>query len=278
MTGREWWFASVYPGTPSAMDAAVAGAGRWARQTVHDIGADCWYFIRYVDPTGVHVRLRIRAHPDALDGLAHRSGPLHELADSADPSPSATVHRRLIPEAGTLDVSGPPGVRLDVYEPELDKYGTDHLPDAERCFQESSELMLDLDTTTKPATGARAALAVHLMRQAANAVLTDAEIRDFWPYHRAYWGNSLRPLRLTKEALRSRLAVVTRAMEDTPPADGELDRLGSWSDALARRIHAAGPSRRVHLFFHHLHMSMNRLGYLPAEEAMLGLVASGGGM
>ncbi|WP_409464356.1 lantibiotic dehydratase C-terminal domain-containing protein [Amycolatopsis sp. GA6-003] len=271
MTGTEWWFARLYPGTPSGMDAAVAGAGAWARQTARDIDADCWYFIRYVDPTGVHVRLRLRAHPDALDELAERTGPLQEIVSSAAPSAP-----RLLPEAGTLDLAGPAGIRLGVYEPEVDKYGAGHLPDAERCFQESSELLLDLNAPARPANGARTALAVHLMRRAAAAALPAGEIGGFWAHHRSYWGNALRALRLPKDTLRSRVAAITLELDRAAPPAAELDRISEWSTLLARRISAAGPARRQHLLFHHVHMTLNRLGYLPAEEALLGFVAQAG--
>ncbi|EME52536.1 thiopeptide-type bacteriocin biosynthesis protein [Amycolatopsis decaplanina] len=276
MNGYEWWYARLYPGAVSGMDTVAAGASRWAKRTAGEIDARCWYFIRYLDATGVHIRLRIQADPDALDTLDERSGPLRELVATTD-RPPAPEHRRLIPEAGALDTPGPSGVRLGCYEPEIDKYGRDHLPDAETAFQDSSELMLDLDATSKAQPGARAGLAARLMREAAAAVLTEAEIREFWPFHRNYWGEHLRLLRQSKAALQKRLDTVVTTIGNHPPTETEIDLLRAWSDRLARRIHATAPSRRSRLFFHHLHMSMNRLGYLPAEEAMIGLAMIGGG-
>ncbi|OLZ47276.1 hypothetical protein BS330_35015 [Amycolatopsis keratiniphila subsp. nogabecina] len=276
VNGDEWWYARLYPGAASGMDTVAAGASRWAKRTAGEIDARCWYFIRYVDATGVHIRLRVRAAPDALDTLDGRCGPLRELVAATGGSRSP-AHRRLIPEAGTLDTPGPPGVRLGAYEPEVDKYGRGHLRDAEAAFQDSSELMLDLDATGKPQPGARAGLAAHLMREAATAVLTEAECREFWPFHRGYWGEHLRLLRLSKTTLQKRLDTVVATIAGHPPTEAELDLLRGWSDRLARRLHTSEPSRRPRLFFHHLHMSMNRLGYLPAEEAMIGLAMIGGG-
>ncbi|WP_370948454.1 thiopeptide-type bacteriocin biosynthesis protein [Amycolatopsis sp. cg5] len=274
MIGQEWWFARLYPGSPAAMDTVAAGASRWAKATVAEIGARYWYFIRYVDTSGVHIRLRIQADPDVLDELGGRLEPLHELVATAG---TDGENRRLLPEAGAMDIKGPPGVRLACYEPEVDKYGSDHLAGAEVAFRDSSELLLDLDATAKPQPGARAGLAAGLMREAASAVLTEAEQARFWPFHRSYWGEHLRQLRLSKQDLRARFDVVTAVVAEHPPNTAEVELLRDWSARLASVIHSAPPPRRSQLFFHHLHMTMNRLGYLPAEEAMLGLAVTGGG-
>ncbi|WP_406631943.1 hypothetical protein [Amycolatopsis sp. WGS_07] len=73
-------------------------------------------------------------------------------------------------------------------------------------------------------------------------------------------------IRSSKDTPRSRVAAINLELDCAAPPAADLDRISEWSALLARRISVAGPARRQQLLFHHVRMTLDRLGYLPRKR------------
>ncbi|MFJ7159588.1 lantibiotic dehydratase C-terminal domain-containing protein [Streptomyces sp. NPDC101118] len=269
---RDWWYVRVYPGGPGRMDAAVRTLVPWLAAQAGRLGSEEWFFIRYWDATGHHLRLRLRAgaaEVDALDAVAREE--LTGLLDTLEERPEDGVG--LLP--GALPPGSPArGVVPSLYAPELAKYGgPEGVAVAERIFHLDSAFCAALDLAALPRRYERAAHAVHFARALTARVLTEEERDVFWVHHRTRWGWQLR-LAAAGEQLRPLLGGVSAGVrEQGAPAPGARARLEAHADALAELVLQA-PGPRPHQLLHHLHMVMNRLGFPPGEEAALGMLAA----
>ncbi|MFJ6939980.1 lantibiotic dehydratase C-terminal domain-containing protein [Streptomyces sp. NPDC101132] len=269
---RDWWYVRVYPGGPGRMDAAVRTLVPWLAAQAARLGSEEWFFIRYWDATGHHLRLRLRAgaaEVDALDAVAREE--LTGLLDTLEERPEDAVG--LLP--GTLP-SGPSarGVVPSLYAPELAKYGgPEGVAVAERVFRLDSAFCAARDLAALPRRYERAAHAVHFARALTARVLPEEERDVFWVHHRTRWGWQLR-MAAAGEQLRPLLGAVSAGVrEQGAPAPDARERLEAHADALAGLVLRA-PGSRPHQLLHHLHMVMNRLGFPPGEEAALGMLAA----
>lgn len=191
-----------------------------------------WWFVRYVDPTGPHVRVRVRVpwserHPLRRD-LARALGP-------------GAVERRHTPETGKF--GGPAGVDR-----------------AERIAHASSETAVALGDV---ATGAAAA---HLMAVAQRSGSPAPFLHSYAWYWSGrgrlgpMWQERIRPLRASPETARA--AAAADRYRDDPTLTGYLRTLDA--------VLAEGPPARRWLdLVQHAHLMHNRLGLLPADEALL---------
>lgn len=268
---RDWWYVRVYPGGPGRMDAAVRTLVPWLAERAARIGSDEWFFLRYWDATGHHLRLRLRAGSDAVDALDATARPeLTGLLGSLEERPEDSVG--LLP--GALPPGSPArGVVPALYAPELAKYGgPDGVAVAERIFRLDSAFCAGSDLAALPRRYERAAHAVHFARALAERVLTPEERDVFWVRHRTRWGWQLR-MAAGGEQLRPLLGRVSAGVRELgPPAPGARERIEAHADAVAGLLLRA-PGARDHQLLHHLHMVMNRLGFPPGEEAALGMLA-----
>lgn len=122
--GSEWLFLKLY--TPSQHQDVLLTRHL---STLVDLatahGADRWFFIRYTDPDGHHLRVRFHGSPQRLWGEA-----VPELGRALD----EWRHRGLLA-----------AVRTDEYDPEFERYGgAGVLTAAEEVFQQDSRAALDL--------------------------------------------------------------------------------------------------------------------------------------
>ncbi|MEV4946225.1 lantibiotic dehydratase C-terminal domain-containing protein [Streptomyces sp. NPDC053755] len=268
---RDWWYVRVYPGGPRLMDAAVRTLVPWLAERAGRLGSEEWFFLRYWDATGHHLRLRLRAGADAvdaLDGAAREE--LTGLLDALEERPGDAVG--LLP--GALPPGSPArGVTPALYAPELGKYGgPDGVALAERVFHLDSAFCAGLDLAALPRRYERAAHAVYFARALVARVLTEEERDVFWVRHRTRWGWQLR-MAAGGEQLRPLLGGVAAGVRaQGVPAPGVRERVDAHADALADLVLRA-PGPRDHQLLHHLHMVMNRLGFPPGEEAALGMLA-----
>jgi hypothetical protein len=269
-----WWFLRAYPGSSAALDAAVAAIVPWARAQAVGLAASRWFFIRYVDESGPHVRLRVRLDPDAADALHSRRSEVDELLSAIAPGASPADGGPLVrPRSEAEHRPGPRGSRAGVYAPEHAKYGgAAGVRLAEHVFHDASELILDTGACRLPRRYDRAALAAELARQLLDATVRADQQLLFWEQHWRWWGSHLAFCDIeSPEAAR---AEVTAGLARTAVTADVHARIAAHVRTVVRHLAAAqrlpdSPATST-LVFHHLHMSMNRLGLHPPDEALVG--------
>ncbi|MGA4799952.1 lantibiotic dehydratase C-terminal domain-containing protein [Streptomyces lavendulocolor] len=280
----DWWYVRLYPGGLDHLDAAVTRSLPPLVELATEHGVDRWFFIQYTDWKGPHLRLRIHGPRDSVDRL-HSHLPqldreLSVLARKPAPSRESLVPLELRPFSGRHS-----GAEVALYEAEENKYGgAMGVRLAEEVFQHSSELALWGGHL--PRHPDRAALGVLLLRASAAALKVHDESIDtarFWQRHLAWWTNDAGR---QADTLRGRLRTAAEADGrgiGARAAEMALDptvlaHAQHWTQVLAAYLARASdeqvPYSPGHLIFHQAHMMCNRLGILPREEALLGIMAA----
>ncbi|MFI6604806.1 thiopeptide-type bacteriocin biosynthesis protein [Nonomuraea sp. NPDC050536] len=205
-------------------------------------GIERWFFLRFTDRWGPHIRLRLAGPPDRISEVRRLARQVFEIQDAWPNRLAESWH----------------GARLSLYEPELAKYGgVAGVASAERVFQASSELALSL--TGPGCRERRLATALAITRMAVE-LLPPAGRRSFL-YHMAwYWTGQDQERRA-----RIRLLACRRPVEPAPLSGSEVDLHGHHLE----RALAEGPRTAPHLLFHFIHTTNNRLGLNVLEEALI---------
>lgn len=258
------------------MDEAARLLGPWLQARAAEVDASAWFFIRYFDMTGQHLRLRLHCDADDVDRLYERSA---ELNDMVRDIRTADVGQRLVPGAAALGRPGVQRVRATLYSPELQKYGGEEgVRLAERLFTASTRWYVEQDVGALNQVGARAALAVRFLRQAVTVAMPGREA-EFWAAHRRHWGWHLRSAVPTQQGFQKLLTstriAITRTDNDIGDPVGRIDDHVAEVVATLNAADAAGVVvSRMTLLLNYLHMDMNRWGFLPSEECLLGLLVA----
>lgn len=272
----DWWYIRAYPGSSRSVDEAAGTVVPWLRERAEEAGAARWFFMRYLDMSGQHLRLRVQAPPAALDLLHTRIG---EVEDLLFDLPAPVVASRLVPGAELGELPGVKMVRPAVFAPELQKYGgTEGAEISLDLFRTCSEWFDDNRIVDLPQSAERAALAVEHMQLLVTAALPEAQDRaEFWTGHRKQWGWQLRMMLPTREAYAARAQAVEEDLDRSPAPESNRSALAglgaSVVEALDRAERAQVRRTRIELLVEFLHMDMNRWGLMPAEECLIGLLA-----
>ncbi|PPG23044.1 hypothetical protein C5C66_02000 [Rathayibacter toxicus] len=290
----QWWYTRLYTGGIDASDDVIVGILPPLLAEVRALGASRWFFLRYVDRSGPHLRLRVFGPGRSLDRLVRSTrdlGEQLELIVNRSRQPQVELvsgaHAAVFAGAGTAV-----GLRPAVYEPEIAKYGgTAGIGLAEQLFEFSSELALWAVAEGKKG-GSRDALAVLLLTDGVGALVRGAWSASWptqpvfawsrvWQEHARWWigaasGDDEVRRRLDKQAAagREQFAERVRSLLAEPVVEAWRRRWGrAMEDYLAAAGRVAVSSTAQNLVFHQNHMLMNRLGYAPFEEALLGMYA-----
>jgi thiopeptide-type bacteriocin biosynthesis protein len=272
----EWWYVRVYPSRIDLMDETTRVVLPWFRERAAEVSATRWFFMRYLDMTGQHLRLRMRCTTEAADRLHTRLPELRELLQGVRRSGDV---RRLTPVSSLFDGAGAQKVRVSQYAPELGKYGgLAGVELIEELFTRSSEWYLEHSVAELDPLSARAALAVRYLHDVVETALPGGQ-EAFWSAHRAQWGWQLRAVAPTQEAFRQVVRQVTATVESGLPATQPFSAaLGAHIAEVVKVLNRAeamrNPVPRERLLLELLHMDINRWGYLPADECTLGLIAA----
>lgn len=254
-TDADWLYLRLYP-RGEDLDGLLPVVRDWLVET--GLGARPWFFMRYVDMRGQHLRLRVQGDSAEVDAWM---GLLPELASRVRRAPSGRVERvtndPYLPRPGQV-----PGVRVSLYSPELQKYGG-HVGVrlAERHFQYSSEWFMAHELWRQELKGRRRLAAQYLAR-----VL--GEVPGGLTEHAAMWGNRLGGMK-SKEAVRL-------AVREQLAVEGSFEDMGGLVHSLEETVASwcdAGVPVPTHRLLNLVHMDLNRLGLDPAEEALAGFVA-----
>lgn len=289
MVPGHWIYLKLYLGEAiDRMDQLIVQLG----QSVPGLdGAAGWFFIRYFDETGVHIRLRVRAQRGQESKLAgelqHRCAnalnALHELLPSTYYPMVAPVGidqamKRVKAAGAHNDVQ----VVVDRYEPEVDKFGgVVGVRFAEEVFQVSSELACEILADEAQGRCSRKDLIPTLMSACFDAFMPETDAASFWREYSFYWlgGNSPAAgdwrdkfLRKGIELAEQGVAVVPERTSLAPPI---CDRVDRWIRTLAiaasryREMAQAVDASNEVLSFNFAHLMNNRLGIAALEEAYM---------
>jgi thiopeptide-type bacteriocin biosynthesis protein len=244
---REWLYVRLYPKDWTGLDRTVTHSARLARQDALRLGADRWFFIRYHDSSGPHVRLRVRASTDDLNAI-HRAW-CTRFRDDLESFTFAP------------------------YEPELADYGGElGVELAERAFQVSSEAALALTAlSAKPLV--RLAVTSLTMRELVREAAS-ATAPEFWSTHRSYWSGRT-PRTGDPTPLDPRLEGAHIELESTLRSNRVVaSHISAIAAAVCLAIESAARQQvqlpAAQLLLRQVHMTVNRLGILPHQELRLG--------
>ena len=287
----QWWFVRLYTGGFSGADAMISELIPPLVAHARELGIQRWFYIRYMDPAGPHIRLRVKAAREVLD--LTESGYRALVRDLAEALEEATpVHPFVMPiderrYLGAASIGGSGAL----YEPEYTKYGGPHGVElAEELFEFSSDLGV-WATGRFDKTPDRAGLAALLLGDAVSSGLraaadahtpAGADWDGYWDRHLAWWTADF-----GRGAGRVRQSVQRAAEARGASVGDQLDALAAmpavkgwrrnWQAVVHRYICRAAREgislTPLHLVFHQGHMMTNRLGFLPREEALLGQYA-----
>ncbi|MER5618731.1 thiopeptide-type bacteriocin biosynthesis protein [Streptomyces sp. NPDC002215] len=274
----DWWYVRAYPGHPDLMDEATRVLIPWLASRAAEEGAPAWFFTRYWDMSGHHLRMRLTCSADAVDRVHERLPEVVELLHSLG-RPVAV--ERLVPGSVPQGLPMVKKARCCLYAPELAKYGgPSGVARAEELFTASCRWYDDHRLAALDPLFDRAALAVTYMRALVRAALPEMARTDFWALHRRQWGRQLRMAAPAQEELRGLLSraangigTAAACLDDDLRAgiESHVQRVVRTLDGAAADMNAVP---RAVLLLHYLHMDLNRWGFVPAEECLLGVLAS----
>jgi thiopeptide-type bacteriocin biosynthesis protein len=283
-----WIYLKLYLGrSVNRMDRLLIDLSREATITGR---AQAWFYIRYVDEHGIHIRLRAKAHAgdeqtlrrNLIDVAARRLGRLHELPPGdyfpmvAMPGFEQAVDQ-ISSAHNDIDVVEAP------YEPEFDKFGSAEAMDiAEGLFHASSIIACQVLADEENGKYSRKDLVPSLLDETFRAFLPPNKEALFWHEYSYYWLNGKSP---AANDWREKFIAKGRSLSDrsiriVPEeqrfAAGAIEPLRNWRSALtnARTRYAALGSRldasAEVLCFNFAHLMNNRLGLGTLEEAYMG--------
>ncbi|MFE7464600.1 lantibiotic dehydratase C-terminal domain-containing protein [Streptomyces sp. NPDC057499] len=162
--------------------------------------------------------------------------------------------------------------------------GSDGTELAEGLFQRSSDLALWASRLPRhPDRAALAALLLNASAAALDLLGQGIDAPQFWGRHLAWWtydagreGEGLRA-QLRRLADQDPWGIVQKVelLASDPAVKAHTK---SWTESLSEYLARASekhiPYSAGHLVFHQAHMMCNRLGILPREEALLGILAA----
>lgn len=284
MRALPWLYFKIYVGS-----AGMAHLEHLVAETVpRAVGASAaaWFFIRYADEGGVHVRLRLRPRGDARDAASRAERVLWEGVRALE-GVTTSSHRPIVAIPGTdalapwLGRTSSPRVERADYEPEIETFGVRGVVAAEALFEASSHVAVRLVQLERAGRADRRTLSPALMAAVPEAFCPAADAREFWTAYAHYWlarhrervaGYRFSELFAEKaRRLRERRIPAVPRDEDLPTGARAL--LVRWRDALRRgaaELAALEPGLSARaLSFSFVHLMNNRLGAWFLEEVYL---------
>ncbi|WP_026549441.1 lantibiotic dehydratase C-terminal domain-containing protein [Arthrobacter sp. Br18] len=291
VAGTQWWHLTLSPGGFDVADGIVGALVTPLVAQAEALGAKRWYFTRDEDQARrAQVNLHIQAHPRILERLRALNRPLQE--QSALAFPQLLVHQHYSSAVGDSFIPGL-GVVDAHLEANLVKYGgAVGLDLAEEVFELSSELSLwagqrFVKMQSRSALGALILFdSAHSLMHGPHAAGRPERRRITWDL---YWDLHLRTCTTdvgpradaVREAMTRQVAAKATGFHARMAATASESEVRNWRrrwfrclDTYLHRAEKARVSRTAqHLTVHHAHMTLNRLGFVPREEAALGLFA-----
>jgi len=245
-----------------------------------------WFFLRYLDEKGVHLRLRFNVLAGDASRLAPPIRALCEkgLEEMVRFPPGA--YRPMVVPVG-FDAQRSPsaeatvGIVVDAYEPELEKFGgATAMPIAEEIFEASSSVALEILGEEARGQYSRKTIAPCLMNVVLDAFAPSEGAQRFWRNYSFYWlgGETMaaEDWRTRFFEKGSRLREEQIPIVSAPKLPARATRLTEWwRERLQRgsrayaQIEDLGQVTTDILAFNFIHLMNNRLGLISLEEAYL---------
>ncbi|MFG2195879.1 thiopeptide-type bacteriocin biosynthesis protein [Streptomyces sp. NPDC048639] len=282
MPAQEWLYARIHHTNHADGELLLTTlVPSWLHEAGR-LGIRRWFFVRYADLSGPHLRLRFRGAPGALDDC-YAAGRRLWVEHARRPPAQETVERLHPMAESVMPAGGRRRLSFGLYGREHDYYGAPAAVDiAEELFQQSSEVSLEAVARTGGDRAARARVAVDVMRGCLGE-LGSAQRERFWRLHWQHWTGPLAGapalmLQAEKTAARWRRRLGEDAGTAVPGAAGlpsAATALGrTFAEGVSRAMRADPGAVASRLLLMQVHMTLNRLGFLPLEEAVLGRAAA----
>jgi thiopeptide-type bacteriocin biosynthesis protein len=277
-----WLYLKIYPRMRSQMDQVIAQIVDPAIQRMQaDSSLERWFFVRYIDERGWHIRLRLKgSEPSRRRWLCE----LSDLIDSTLPGleDGDFIDRRLLPSMES-SVARPslPGFVQAHYEPEYEKYGgAVGLDIAEELFEASSDLTLGALRQLRAPNDYIILMLGVARSMICQSLQSETDRKHFLQHYLWYWTGQDGPgaanlrLRFRAASARRRAVLSERlgSLDNVPTVGGLIADFEGAIQAAVSKLRIArdhiteSPSN---LGFDYLHMTNNRLGVLPREEGYL---------
>lgn len=253
-----------------------------------------WFYMRYIDEAGFHIRLRFLPDPGAQQVVSQTVrrecgemlNRMYEFLPSAY-LPMVTLPDYIVDSMPAPKTNTHLRIEVDTYVPESEKYGSHAaIPISEDVFHLSSDLAGQILADEAAELYSRKTLAPWLMHESAIAFPVHRR-NDFWLQYSLYWLGGDSPAaqdwrtRFNNKAqeLRDGGYPVLAPEHELPVQAAEI--LRRWRAGLtdaARAYKAMGESSNTRpdvLSLNFAHLMMNRLGIGTLEESYLATLLDG---
>lgn len=248
-----------------------------------------WFFIRYVDEDGPHMRLRFKVKSEDAKAFDREVYPLlHEMTSHLTGTPFQAQPRlvNLAPADAVAEFDGNfiIGAKREDYKPETDVYGGEAgVQIAEDMFRVSSEIAVDLIREDLGGAQCRKELCPALMLAAIENFAIEKSPANFLDYYVSYWGAStfvsgsyLETFHENCAQLLANQVQIVRADADYSALESAcLQKLRGGLKVAHKRYREMAHVSDVLLervVFYFIHLMNNRLGFTAIEEVYIALL------
>ena len=254
--GRDWLYVKIYSGKGDDVGALLPAVLAW-KAALH--GVDRWHFLRYMDSSGHHLRVRLRGRIENVDGWYRELPRLKTLAERKTGRTMTRIIRDPMAEWG----GHRSGISISLYSPELAKYGgPEGIEDAEILFEKSSQACIDNHVWSWSPLERLLATIDYIGAVEREGDFTPGSlakrIADRWADRLKYGGIDLGKIRRKSLSLNKRI----RTQAQCPADWTELVLL--TNKVIAAHAHSKAPAFPLDL----VHMHTNRIGLNPLEECL----------
>lgn len=278
---EKWLFYSLYPGNPLFLDNVVLDIITPLMNQLKEDDYTSWFFIRYWDQEGPHIRFRILPKDDSTSNKIRNYIETNSKIKISTYSNETVYYRKpLIPIPTMTNTSTL--VRQQTYIPEYGKYGgVKGIDIAEKLFHYSSEMVLQaIQKEREEELFSRSYLSIFLMEKLAKSVLKkQKKINRFLSDYFHYWtgGDSQEGGNFRKKisvAVDKRINSIDNKWTKMENEFEKINFVNLHVKQFIDAIKCAKQSNEVmtteeDLFFHYMHMMNNRLGISTSEEAYI---------
>ncbi len=276
-----WLYFKIYPSRSDQLDEVirfiVTPSVSLARAKTE---LERWFFIRYMDQRGWHIRLRMQG-PSRLHHEVYRE--ISDLIESVLPDLPHQKQRRLLPAHMSPPLMlAKPGFALAQYKPEYEKYGGKiGVLIAEKLFEASSEIALRAVEREPRMDMKRVLLSLHLMQLVTNIILEQpGERTHFLEHYHWYWGGQEKKegelvRKIFQQSAKARQPFLMKQMTEDlqdPVVQHFIEQYRRITVSVMQDLMVARHELSeaiIHMCFDYVHMNNNRLGVIPFEESYL---------